>query len=81
MNSTRLSLEEAWTRFKSFEEYQHDESQELPLVEFVWEWESRLHKAKTAGCEYSSTVLALKLLGKLSTGTVPVPGGKIIKNW
>ncbi len=37
------------------------------MVEFVGEWEARLQQARAGGCEYSTTVLALKLLGNFKT--------------
>ncbi len=37
------------------------------MVEFVGEWEARLQQARAGGCQYSTTVLALKLLGNFKT--------------
>ena len=55
-------LTEAWVRYNQFEEYRI--SAPLPLSEFISEWSARLNSAVAAGCEYSDTVLAFKLLDR-----------------
>ena len=57
-------LTEAWVRYKQFEEYRISGDAPLPLSEFISEWSARLNSAVAAGCEYSDTVLAFKLLDR-----------------
>ena len=63
MKMLHISFEEIWTKFKSFEGYEYEEGSGFPIVEFIGEWKSRLKEARSVGCDYSSTILALKLLG------------------
>jgi hypothetical protein len=55
-------LTEAWLRYRQFEDFRISERTPLPLSEFIAEWSARLNSAVAAGCEYSDTVLAFKLL-------------------
>ena len=55
-------LTEAWLRYRQFEDFRISEGTPLPLSEFIAEWSARLNSAVAAGCEYSDTVLAFKLL-------------------
>jgi len=74
MKGKRQSFEEAWKSYKSFEEYEYQGSlrvQGVHMVEFVREWEFRLHEARAVGCNYSSTTVALKLLGIFQTVLKP----------
>jgi hypothetical protein len=70
MKSQRKGLEEAWKSYKTFEEFTYQGTlrvQGVHMVEFVGEWEARLQQARAGGCQYSTTVLALKLLGNFKT--------------
>jgi hypothetical protein len=70
MRSQLKGLEEAWKSYKSFEEFNYQGAlrvQGVHMVEFVGEWEARLQQARAGGCQYSTTVLALKLLGNFKT--------------
>ena len=55
-------LTEAWVRYRHFEDFKNSGGTPLPLSEFIAEWSARLNSAVAAGCEYSDTVLAFKLL-------------------
>lgn len=59
-------LTEAWVKYREFEEYTNSQSSPLPLSEFISEWSARLNSAVVAGCEYSDTVLAFKLLDRVN---------------
>jgi hypothetical protein len=61
-------LTEAWTRYRHFEDYQNCGQPPLPISEFISEWSARLNSALAAGCEYSDTVLAFKLLERANLG-------------
>jgi hypothetical protein len=59
-------LADAWNKYKAFEDYKNNEVMPLPLSEFISEWSARLNSAVAAGCEYSDTVLAFKLMDRVN---------------
>jgi hypothetical protein len=59
-------LTDAWAKYKAFEDYKNNEVSPLPLSEFISEWSARLNSAVAAGCEYSDTVLAFKLMDRVN---------------
>jgi hypothetical protein len=52
-----------WIKYKSFEDCEYQKDCGVSMAEFIVEWESKLKDVRSVGCDYSSTILALKLLG------------------
>jgi hypothetical protein len=57
------TLEDMWIKYKNFEDCEYQKDCGIPVAEFIGEWELKLKDARSVGCDYSSTILAFKLLG------------------
>ena len=56
-------MADAWEKYKLFEDFQYNDKS-MSMAEFIAQWETKQKIAKTAGCEYSDSILAFKLLEK-----------------
>ena len=62
LKKSEVRMRLSWERFCEFEDYVYEDKEGLSLVEYIRGWEGRLAAALAAGCEYSDTLLAHKLL-------------------
>ena len=53
-------MSDAWTKYKNFQKMTRKANQSIP--DFIAEFEKECVLAKTAGCDYSDTILAFRLL-------------------
>ncbi len=62
LKKSEVFMKLSWERFCDFEDYAYEDKESQTVGDFIREWEARLAAALAAGCEYSDTVLAHKLL-------------------
>ena len=56
-------MADAWEKYKLFEDFQYTDKT-VGITDFIAQWNTKQKIAKSAGCEYSDSILAFKLLEK-----------------
>jgi hypothetical protein len=62
LKKSEILMKLSWEKFCEFEEYVYEEKDGQSVADYIRGWEARLEAATAAGCDYSDTLLAHRLL-------------------